>query len=139
MPENTPRQGKIDRRGPILFGLMAVGVLLPHVYAPIVAFMAGLPLAPVLILRLLLWGGALLFLYLGYLGARWVVLAGAVLGAGTLAWQAVISFRAGYAVAAADFAVLALAQVGGAALLFGSGALRAWLKTRYLKRIGIVA
>lgn len=139
MAENTPQQGKTDRRGPILFGLMALGVLLPHVYAPIVAFMTGLPLAPILFVRLVVWGGAVLFLYLGYLGARWLILAGVVLGASTLLWQAVSSYQAGYPVAAADFAVLALAQAGGAALLFGSGTLRDWLKARRSKRAGIGA
>lgn len=139
MLERPPQQEKRDRRGPILFGLMAVGVLLPHVYAPIVALTTGLPLAPVLFVRLVLWGGAVLFLYLGYLGARWLILAGVVLGASTLLWQAVSAFQAGYPVAAADFAVLALAQIGGAALLFASGRLRAWLKARRSKRIGIGA
>ena len=136
MPENTPQQGKTNRHGPILFGLMAFGVLVPHGYPLLLNLVTGPAMPPILLLRLLVWGGIVYFLYLGYLGARWLILAGVALGAFTFGWEAVSVMRLGYTVPAATFAALALAQVGGAALLFGSGALRDWLAARRARRVG---
>jgi hypothetical protein len=136
MPEQTPQQHKADRRGPILFGLMAFGVLAPHVFGVAVNLSTGAAAPPIQFVRLILWGGAVGLLYLGYLGARWLILVGVVLGAATLGWQAVAMVQAGYPVPAADFAALALAQVGGAALLFGSRTLRDWLAERRARRVG---
>jgi hypothetical protein len=135
MSDQTPQQEATGRRGPILFGLMALGVLAPHVYALIVTFLTSLAAPPILFVRLILWGGAVFFLYLGYLGVRWLILAGVVLGASTLAWESVSSLKAGFPVAAADFAALALAQIAGAALLFGSRTLRDWLAARRLRQV----
>jgi hypothetical protein len=90
---------------------------------------------PILFVRLLLWGGAVCLVYLGYFGVRWLLLAGVVLGASTLGWEAVKTLEAGYPVAAADFAALALAQIGGAVLLFASRTLRDWLAALRVRRI----
>ncbi len=136
MPEETPQKGKADRRGSILFGLMALGVLAPHIFGLAVNLSTGAAAPPILFFRLILWGGAVYFLYLGYLGVRWLVLAGVVLGASALGWQALAMLKAGYPVPAADFAALALAQVGGGALLFGSRTLRDWLAARRTRRVG---
>jgi hypothetical protein len=136
MEADVPEGGKTDRRGPILFGLTAVGVLAPHVFGLVVTLLNA-PAAPLLVYgRLILWGALLYLLGRGYLWIRWVVLVGVVLGASTLGLQAVRALQAGYRLPAADFAVLALAQVGAAALLFGSRSLRDWLKARRSRRVG---
>jgi hypothetical protein len=135
MPVKTPERGATDRHGPILFGLMAVGLLLPHLYAFLVSFLTSPLTPPILYGRPILWGAIVYFLYLGYPGVRWLVLAGVVLGASTLGWQAMTVMQAGYPLPAAGFAALALAQVAGAALLFGSRTLREWLLARRSKRL----
>ena len=109
MPEDTPQQGKTDRHGPILFGLMAFGVLVPHGYPLLLDLATGPEMPPILFLRLLVWGGIVYLLYLGFLGARWLILASVALGAFTFGWEAVSVLRLGYTVTAAPFAALALA------------------------------
>jgi hypothetical protein len=136
MPEQTPQPQQADRRGPILFGLMAFGVLAPHVFGLAVSLWNGGAAPPIQFVRPILWGVAVFLLYLGYLGVRWLILAGVVLGAATLGWQAAAMLQAGYPVAAADFAALALAQIGGGALLFGSRTLRDWLAAQRARRLG---
>jgi hypothetical protein len=134
MLPDTPQPEKPDRRGPILFGLMAGGVLAPHVFALVAGVLASAGTPPILFVRLILWGGSVFVLYLGYLGIRWLILASVVLGASTLGLEAVRTLQAGYPVPAAEFAALALAQVGGAALLFGSRSVHDWLVARRARR-----
>lgn len=136
MQPDTPLGGKTDRRGPILFGLMAVCVLAPHIFGLVVTLLNAPTAPPLFYGRLILWGAFVTLLYLGYLWARWVILVGIVLGATTLGWQALAAMQAGYTVPAADFAALALAQVTAGGLLFGSRTLRDWLRARRSQRTG---
>ncbi len=136
MQPDAREGGGSDRRGPILFGVMAICVLAPHIFGLVVNLWTSSAAPAILFGRLFLWGGAVYFLYLGYLGVRWLVLAGVVLGASTLGWQAVAMLNAGYPVPAADYAALALAQVGAVAVLFGSRTLSDWLKARQSRRSG---
>lgn len=135
MQRDAPGKGKIDRSGPVLFGLMAFCVLVPHIFGLAVNLVTSPGTPSILFGRLILWGGALYFLYLGYLGVRWLILAGVILGVFTLGWQALKMMQAGYTVPAADFAALALAQIAGAALLFGSRTLHNWLVARRARRV----
>jgi len=135
MGPDVPEGGKTDRRGPILFGLMAVGVLAPHVFGLVVTLLSAAAVPPLLYGRLIFWGALVYLLGRGYLWIRWVIVFGVVLGASTLGLQAVRALQEGYRLPAADFAVLALGQVAAAALLFGSGSLRDWLKARRSRRV----
>jgi len=136
MQPDAPEEGRTDRRGPILFGLMAVGVLAPHVFGLIVTVLTAPATPPLFYGRLILWGAMIVLLYMGYLWTRWVILVGVILGASTLTWQALSALQAGYAVPAADFAALGLVQVTAGGLLFGSRSLRDWLHARRARRVG---
>jgi len=136
MEPDVPEGGKTDRRGPILFGLMTVGVLAPHLFGLVVTLLSAAAAPPLFYGRLILWGALVYLLGRGYLWIRWVILFGVVVATSTLGLQAVRALQEGYRLPAADFAVLALGQVSAAALLFGSRSLRDWLKARRSRRIG---